>query len=56
MFDMTAEVIRSGEAFPTDGADVRLVYATVVRTNVVRHAVFSLEALLTDGALKRLLV
>lgn len=44
------------EALPTNRADVRLVHASVVRTDVIGHAVLPLEALMADGALERLLV
>lgn len=44
------------EAFPTNGADIRLVHAAVVRAHVVGHAVLPLEALVTDGAFEGLLV
>lgn len=45
-----------GKALPTDGADVGLVHAAIVRAYVIRHAVFPFESLLADRTLERLLV
>lgn len=45
-----------GEALSTDRADVGLVHAAIMGAYVVRHAVFSLEPLLTDRTLERLLI
>lgn len=56
MLDMTAQMIWSGEALPTDGADVRLVNGPVMGTHMVGHAILPLEPLLTDGTLEGLLV
>lgn len=56
MLHMAAQVVWPGKAFPTHRAHVGLVDTPVMRAHVVRHAVFSFETLLADGALKWLLV
>lgn len=54
--DVAVEMVRPREGFGAVGADIRFLYPTLVRTDMVAHAVLPLEALLTDWAGERLLV
>lgn len=56
MLDMTAKMIWPREALSANGADIWLVHTTIMRADVVCHAVLSLKTLVADGALKGLLV
>lgn len=49
-------MVRPGEAFPTNTASIWFGDASLMRPHVVSHPVLPLEALVTNGTLKRLFV
>lgn len=53
---MAVQMVRPGETLPTVAADIRLVHSTIMRADVIAHAVLPLEPLLTDWTLVGLLI